>query len=1080
MNDIPKNNVGKVLRNNFSSRLNLPCFTSASEVSAYGLLYEASCTTTDTAVNFILSSRAVEWSVNDVIETVKKHPQIKACAAYRNGGKFFLFIANVGDDDGVVLKIEKYLQSNVHDYMLPTDIMIVGEHTFKDWESIDEKQLAHLVKQQQKTTDDPVVLLLCDLFGLAIGTPKDSVDNLIKFPADGNFFDHGGNSLKSGFLMSIIRKKLGVQLPVTKLYEEGYQTPAGLAIKCLELMSKDHRLLTQGYDKFRIDEDGTDLHKTFNSSNYKERSELRPLSGAKNPFNPFIMLFQASPFYLMQPIAHIFRWTIFVNVVLFLASTRRANLYIPNILWLLIAILITGISLNVVFPLVGILMKWLVIGRYRSGTYPLWSSYYLRWWFINKFLLVTGLGIFKLNSKLNVLYLRMMGAKIGRNSRVSYQANIQEYDLINIGSDCYIDDCTVRPFVLSTGHMNLAKIVIGDNCVIGFRSNIVAGTSLSNGTIVGPQTTTYTREMQGNGSSAHKDTAEGVELGYLCRETFPEPHLILEYLIGWPIIILTQIISHIPWFYCLYLLTKGAKERHVRNSASVAEMILYFTSPNRIGYFILAKIVRRYVVQLLYIILVILIKRMIIGEFKAGPRKLDQLSLMRYWLMKNLLSLEKWKLVTAIVGSHYEGISIIYRLLGAKVGKRVYWPGSSINLVEFDLLTVGNDVIFGSRSQILCGDANECAPVNIADGAMCADNCVILPGGHIGRNAILGTGGLLKKHFHLADRSVWYGSFNGNAIKLRDGTISRKPAPAVDIKDNDKTIGASNTTIISIENYDEEDTIKPFGCAFYERKASYFVFPLCFILFYNAILLFIGTALWSIPLLAALQITALFIPTDEVVVTGTMLYCQSEGQLILILFCSFSILYVSIIVLISSVEIISKWTLIGRHKEGTYNWDVSSYIQRWQVLIEIQKMGRSNTLNFMGGSSWIILFFRALGCKIGKRVCLYPNGGDPVITEPDLVVLQDDVAVDKASLVCHLNTSGQFSINPLLVGAGSVLQNDSRLASGATMLEDCTLLDRSCIIQGEIAEAHSVWQGYPAISTSLEEQYSLYAAKKSV
>lgn len=1067
MNDIPKNNVGKVLRNNFSRRLNIPCLTDA--MSACRLLYEASCTTTDITVH-ITSSRAVEWSVNGVIETVKKLSQVKSCAAYRDGGKFFLFIANVDEDEGVVLQIERYLQSNVHDYMLPTDIILVPEHTFQDWDSIEEQQLAHLVKQQQKTTDDPVTLLLCDLFGLAIGMPKDST----KFPADGNFFDYGGNSLKTGFLMSLIRKKLGVTLPVTTIYEENYQTPTGLAVECLDRMSKDHKLLTEGYDKFRIDEDETDLNKTKNSSN-----KSRPASGAKNPFNPFIMLFQASPFYLMQPFAHTFRWTIFVYVLLFLGSTfqKSFNLALPNLLRLLLSLSVAGISASIIFPFIGILMKWLVIGRYRAGTYPLWGAYYLRWWFINKTLLVTDAGIFKLNSNFYVLYLRMMGAKIGRNSRVSCEANIHEYDLITIGSDCYVDSCTVRPFVLSTGHMNLSKIVVGDSCVIGFRSNIVAGTSLANGTVVGPQTTTYTREMCGNGSSAHKDTAEGAKLRDLCRETFRQPHLIVEYLIGWPTVILTQFMAHIPWFCCLYLLMKGGR---VRKSSNLAEIVLYFATPNRIGYFILAKIVRRYVVQFLYIILVVLIKRLIIGEFKAGPRKTDQLSLMRYWLMKQLLSLEKWQLVTAIVGSHYEGMSTIYRLLGAKVGKRVFWPGSNINLVEFDLLTVGNDVLFGSRSQILCGDANEYAAVNIEDGAMCADNCVILPGARIGRNAILGTGGLLKKHFYLADKSVWYGSFNGNAVKLRDGTISKKLSPSVVVNDKDKTIEVSVGTNLSMENYDEEDTVKPFGRAFYERKATYFVFPLPLILLYNAILLSVGTALWSIPIISALQITALYLRTDEAVVAGTMLHSQSEGLLILVLFCSFSIFYVLITVLVSSLEIIAKWTLMGRRKEGTYNWDTSSYNQKWQVLTEIQKIGRLNTLNLMGGSAWMILFFRSLGCKIGKRVCLYPNGGDPVMIEPDLVVLQDDVGVDKASLICHLNTSGQFSINAISVGAGTVLQNDSRLAPGASMLEDCTLLDRSYIGQGEIAEARSVWQGYPAISTSLEEQCSLHAAKKFV
>ena len=44
-------------------------------------------------------------------------------------------------------------------------------------------------------------------------------------------------------------------------------------------------------------------------------------------------------------------------------------------------------STTAVFPLlalVAITVKWLVIGRVRPGRYPLWSVYYVRWWFVPK------------------------------------------------------------------------------------------------------------------------------------------------------------------------------------------------------------------------------------------------------------------------------------------------------------------------------------------------------------------------------------------------------------------------------------------------------------------------------------------------------------------------------------------------------------------------------------------------------------------------------------------------------------------------------------------------------------------------
>lgn len=1071
MDDIPKNSVGKALRLNFCCRLNIPTIPTNEEVTPSQLLYEAQCTSNATTFD-VISFRAVELSVDDVIKTMKNHPQIKTCAAYRNSvsNKFYLFIvSNDESDEGLVQNVGTFLHSHVHEYMLPTDIIIVPEHLINNGQSIDDRTLENLVRQQQATTDDPVTLVLCDIFGLVFGVPKDSEGNVTRFPADGNFLDYGGNSLKSGLITSLIRRKLGVALPAAIFFEENYRTPIALAAKCHEKMSKDHILLTYGYDKFLMqEEENVDVNEEFGNSSYKKRMNLRPPSGAKNPFNPLIMLFQGSPLYLMQPLAHMIRWTFVIHILGLLSSSIRkiSNNEVPKLVPLLIALLITSITSEVVFPMIGIIMKWLVIGRYRAGTYPLWSGYYLRWWFINKLLLVFGVGIFRLHYLLFALYLRLMGASVGQNSRISCDADIKEYDLITIGSDCYVDNCVIRPFMLTRGHMNLSSVIIGDRCVLGFRTHIVAGTRLENGTVLGPQTTTYTRDMQaGNGSTAHIGTVEGTKLRDLCRETFPEPHYILEFLVGWPFVIVVHAVSHIPWFYCLHLLTM---EISSSRSANFADIIEQFADPKRIECFILARFVKNYVVRLLYIILVILIKRLIIGKFENGPRKLDQLSLMRHWLMKTLLTKQTWLALAHIVGTHYEIISVIYRLLGAKVGKRVYWPGTNIHLVEYDLLSVGNDVVFGSRSQILCGDAAEYASVTIEDGGMCGDNCVILPGSCIGRNTVLGTGGLLKKHFKLADGSVWFGSLNGNAVKLRDSAIITKS-----VEENGKTIGhimASNTTGIS----DDDDTMKPFGRAFYERKANYFVFPLSLIVFYNLILFFAGAILWSLPSLTALQITAAYIRFTSV----AGIYC-SEEIIILVLFGATSIFNVLTCTLALFLELIAKWALLGRRQEGTFNWDKSSYCQRWQVFLDIQHIVGTTALVLLGGSSWIVLFYRAMGCKIGKRVCLYPNTGEPAMTEPDMVVLEDDVAVDKAALTAHLNTLGEFTIDKVRVGAGSVLQNYSRLAPGATMLEDCTLLDFSYIMPGEKAEANSVWQGYPGVITSIEESYSMYAEKKS-
>ena len=57
-----------------------------------------------------------------------------------------------------------------------------------------------------------------------------------------------------------------------------------------------------------------------------------------------------------------------------------------------------------------------------------------------------------------------------------------------------------------------------------------------------------------------------------------------------------------------------------------------------------------------------------------------------------------------------------------------------------------------------------------------------------------------------------------------------------------------------------------------------------------------------------------------------------------------------------------------------------------------------------------VWFFRLMGADIGRNVCLYPNGADPPMTEPDLVTIQDNACIDDASLVCHINSRVTLSL----------------------------------------------------------------------
>jgi len=125
--------------------------------------------------------------------------------------------------------------------------------------------------------------------------------------------------------------------------------------------------------------------------------------------------------------------------------------------------------------------------------------------------------------------------------------------------------------------------------------------------------------------------------------------------------------------------------------------------------------------------------------------------------------------------------------------------------VEYDLLEVGDDVVFGSRSVMLTSTRTRAGCIRLEAGTMVADRCVLGPDVHLRRGSVLGSGSYAPMGLECPIGSVWVGSQEGRPLNVSptDPTFATK------------------------------DTLTPFGRAFYQRKAPYFVIPLWMIMMYN-------------------------------------------------------------------------------------------------------------------------------------------------------------------------------------------------------------------------------------------------------
>lgn len=281
--------------------------------------------------------------------------------------------------------------------------------------------------------------------------------------------------------------------------------------------------------------------------------------------------------------------------------------------------------------------------------------------------------------------------------------------------------------------------------------------------------------------------------------------------LGMPIILTATLISYAPWYIVLHMMvTFGTKQGWFHgNLRTIYDALVWWITPERLAFYFIIQIVKRCFVPVLYLAVVISIKWLIIGKFEpmGFEDKSKPWNRFKYYIFSKLLPLSAVNQVASLVGTHYEIISVIYRSLGAKIGKRIYWPGSGLDIVEYDLLEVGDDVVFGSRSLIMTSSAINSKPIVFEAGSMIADRCVVLPGVRVRRGAVLGSGTLTSEDMDLPVGSVWVGSQGGSAVNV----VSEDASYAI------------------------KDTITPFGRAFYERKASYFVLPLWFIIIFNTL-----------------------------------------------------------------------------------------------------------------------------------------------------------------------------------------------------------------------------------------------------
>lgn len=147
-----------------------------------------------------------------------------------------------------------------------------------------------------------------------------------------------------------------------------------------------------------------------------------------------------------------------------------------NLGYAILTALVMFCLLPPLFSVLIISTKWLVIGKMKAGDYPLWGTYYFRWWLVKTIQRLMP-SQFLNGTPLYPAYLRMLGVKIAPDAQLG-AVTIGAEDLVTIGSDVSISSqAVINNAFIEDGLLKLRTVQLGDHAYIG-SSAVIGGNTV--------------------------------------------------------------------------------------------------------------------------------------------------------------------------------------------------------------------------------------------------------------------------------------------------------------------------------------------------------------------------------------------------------------------------------------------------------------------------------------------------------------------------------------------------------------------------------------------------------------------------
>lgn len=168
--------------------------------------------------------------------------------------------------------------------------------------------------------------------------------------------------------------------------------------------------------------------------------------------------------------------------------------------------------------------------------------------------------------------------------------------------------------------------------------------------------------------------------------------------------------------------------------------------------------------------------------------------------------------------------------------------------------------------------------------------------------------------------------------------------------------------------------------------------------------------------------------------------------------------YITFIVSLFVFAIVEKILMLGV-KPGKYSTSSLTFF-RWLITSGLHVVLLTAVLPFMVGTPWATMFYKIIGCKIGKNVFI----NTARVFDAYLLEIDDNVVVGGyANITCHIFEGNNIILGKIKIGSNTLIAGNTFIMPGVTIGKHCNIGLYSYVRKNKTIEDNSMIMAIPGL-----------------